>query len=93
MIKKLYETRELERINANSTPEYMGTLKKLDFKTSQEQTTYKLKFSERYFNSFLASDDFCPLLITFANSLDPDQDRQNVGPDLDLNSLNFERIF
>ena len=23
--------------------------------------------------------------MTFANSLDPDQDRQNVGPDLDLN--------
>ena len=27
--------------------------------------------------------DFCRLLITFANSLEPDQDRQNVGPDLD----------
>ena len=38
-------------------------------------------------NSFLASDDFCHLLITFANSLDPDQDRQNVGPDLDPNCL------
>ena len=25
------------------------------------------------------------LLITFANSLDPDQDQQNVGPDLDPN--------
>ena len=30
--------------------------------------------------------DFCHLLITFANSLDPDQD-QNVRPDLDLNRL------
>ena len=39
------------------------------------------------FNSFLASGDFCRLLITFANSLDPDQDRQNVGPDLDANCL------
>ena len=29
----------------------------------------------------------CRLLITFANSLDPDQARQNVGPDLDLNCL------
>ena len=31
----------------------------------------------------------CPLslLITFANSLDPDQARQNVGPDLDPNFL------
>ena len=27
------------------------------------------------------------LLITFANSLDPDQARQNVGPDLDPNCL------
>ena len=35
---------------------------------------------------FFASGDFC-LLITFANSLDPDQDRQNVGPDLDPNCL------
>ena len=38
-------------------------------------------------NPFLASGDFCRLLIIFANSLDPDQDRQNVGPDLDLNCL------
>ena len=29
------------------------------------------------FNSFLASGDFCHLLIAFANSLDPDQDGQN----------------
>ena len=37
--------------------------------------------------SKLASSDFCRLLITFTNSLDPDQDRQNVGPDLDSNCL------
>ena len=30
---------------------------------------------------------FCCLLITFANRLDPDQARQNVGPDLDPNCL------
>ena len=29
-------------------------------------------------NSFLASGDLCCLLITFANSLNPDQDGQNV---------------
>ena len=29
----------------------------------------------------------CRLLIAFANNLDPDQARQNVGPDLDPNSL------
>ena len=36
-------------------------------------------------NTFLASGDFCHLLITFANSLDPDQDRHYVCPDLDPN--------
>ena len=30
-----------------------------------------------------ASGDICHLLITFANSLDPDQDWHIVGPDLD----------
>ena len=39
------------------------------------------------YNSFLVSGDFCPVLITLTNSLDPDQDRQNVGPDLDPNCL------
>ena len=33
------------------------------------------------------------MLITFANSLDPDQARQNVGPDLDPNCLKFDSIF
>ena len=41
-------------------------------------------------NSSLASGDFCRLLITFANSLDPDQDQQNVGPDLDPNCLTLK---
>ena len=39
------------------------------------------------FKSLPASGNFCGLLITFANSLDPDQALQNVGPDLDPNSL------
>ena len=39
------------------------------------------------FNSLHASGHFCPLLITFANSLDPYQARQNVGPDLDPDCL------
>ena len=37
--------------------------------------------------SFPASGNSCCQLKTLANSLDPDQDRQNVGPDLDLNCL------
>ena len=40
--------------------------------------------STSYFvlNSLPASVDFCCLLITFANSLDPDQARQNVRSNL-----------
>ena len=37
------------------------------------------------FNSFPASGDFCPLLITFANNLDPEHARENGGPDLEPN--------
>ena len=32
--------------------------------------------------SFLTSGDFCHLLINFANSLDPNQVGQNIGPEL-----------
>ena len=39
------------------------------------------------FNSLPPRGDFCCLLITFANSLDPDQARPFVGPDLDPNCL------
>ena len=49
--------------------------------------------------TLIASSNFFCLLITFAKSLDPDQDRQNVGPDLDpkcltilfLKKVNFEK--
>ena len=38
-------------------------------------------------NSILnASGNFCHVLTTFANSLDPDRD-ENVGPDQDPNRL------
>ena len=39
------------------------------------------------FNSLPVRGEFCFLLITFANSLDPDQAGQNVVPDLDPNCL------
>ena len=44
-------------------------------------------------NSFPACGDFCRLLITFANSLDSDQARQNFGPDLDPNCSNTLMVF
>ena len=44
-------------------------------------------YSEKCINSSPPSSDFCRLLISFVNSLDPDQALQNVGPDLDPNYL------
>ena len=41
--------------------------------------------SRQRVNSFLANGDFCRLLITVANSLDPDKDGEKVGPDLSPN--------
>ena len=38
-------------------------------------------------SSFHSNSDFCNLLLTFEHSFDPDQDRLNVGRDLDLNHL------
>ena len=38
-------------------------------------------------NSLPASGKFHCLLMIFANSLDPDQDGQKIGPDLDPNHL------
>ena len=35
---------------------------------------------------------FCRLLIVFAKSLDPGQDRQNVGSDLNLNGLTSDSV-
>ena len=48
--------------------------------------SYKLKMKLMFNDSIsLAVSDW--LLITFANCLDHDQARQNVGPDLDPNCL------
>ena len=52
----------------------------------------RINFTDSFkplFNSLLYSR----LLITFANSLDPDQDRQNVGPDPGPNHLTVLKVF
>ena len=43
-------------------------------------------------NSLTASSEFCHLLLIFANSLDLDQARQNVRPDLDSTSGHSESV-
>ena len=57
----------------------------IDFSQGFSQKVVSRSCSE--FNSLPASGNLCYLLIIFAISLDPDQARQNVGPDLDPNCL------
>ena len=40
-----------------------------------------------YIDPCILNGDICSLLINFTNSIDPDQDQHNVGPDLDPNRL------
>ena len=47
----------------------------------------KIAITVIYLNSLPANGDFCQLMISFANSLDPDPARQNVRPDLDTNLI------
>ena len=53
------------------------------YKITVAVVVQQIKFFKFSINSFLTFSDFCHLLITFANSLDSDQARQNVGTDLD----------
>ena len=46
-------------------------------------------FLLQYLSDLFASEEFCRLLLTFANNLDPDQDGHFVCPDLDPNHLTF----
>ena len=41
----------------------------------------------KLYASILGTGNFCRQLKTFANSLDPYQDRRSVGPDMDQKSL------
>ena len=52
----------------------------------------KQHHKKKTLNSFLASGYFCHLLMTFANSLDPDQDRHFVSPDLDGKPFDSESV-
>ena len=45
------------------------------------------------FISFPTNVNICGLLITFAKSLDPDQARHFVGPDLDPNCFGMLMVF
>ena len=67
---------------------------KLIRKTHKNETEkHQHQGKKRRLNSLSASYHFSHLLITFANSLDPDHAQQNVGPDLDPNCLTPEIIF
>ena len=55
------------------------------YEEPDESRNYRSEKTKGSFNPSPASGNLCQLMITFANSLIPDQARQNVGPDLDSN--------
>ena len=57
------------------------------FSQGFSQKVVHVSTSSFVFNSLPPRVGFCCLLITFANSLDPDQASQNVGSELDPNCL------
>ena len=59
----------------------------IDFSQGFSQKVHVVSKSCSVLDSLLPSCNFCHLLVFFANSLDPDQARQNVVPDLDPNCL------
>ena len=51
------------------------------------QSGHKIAFDCTCIESFLAISNFYHLLMTFVNSMDPNQDWQNVCPDQEPNRL------
>ena len=45
------------------------------------------QYTKGSYQPFPCKGDFCRQLFNFANDFDSDQDRQDVGPDLDPNHL------
>ena len=76
---------------ANSEDELLHNAWMEGLTSKKRYATQLLLICEHNYESFTKSfDSFhieCHLLITFANSLDPDQTRRSVGPDLDQNCL------
>ena len=69
----------LIKFKSGSMVDYMQNISPASFVTFPSLPLFHLINTS---NSLLARGNFCCMLITFANSLDPDQDRHNVGPDL-----------
>ena len=89
----LYAEKNYLRANPGSELDVAKTLakwKKLapnEINFSQGFSQNEVSTSSFVFNYLPTKGDFCCLPIIFANSLDPDQARQYVGPDLDPNCL------
>ena len=77
--------RYFSALSRQTPPEKSGPSKKSQ---ANQTNLNKQKWWVRKFNFFVYS-----MLITYANSLDPDYARQNVRFDLDPNCLTFERMF
>ena len=73
----------------------MHWTKKMTNETCKNKKNFFIKLlSVTNFRKYKLFDCYCHLPITLTNSsLDPDQARQNVGPDLNQNSLTLLMVF
>ena len=95
--KKFFQKhhQSVKQLDSSQTRHFVGPdrgpncLKRLSADDTRRcvKCTNKLIPDQNLSLSFLATFVVC--LITFANSLDPDQDRHKVGPDLNLYCLTF----
>ena len=92
---KLFRSLHANTSRFSSIRQAALSVSKLNFKIIIGKDRFQLRFLfscllrnrvYKSFNTGFASGDFCRLLMTFANSLGPDQVR-HVGPDLDVNCL------
>ena len=72
------------RVKRSTTmlPREFICLKEVSISHMLDQVWFSSKYMYIWYQLFIY---YCRLLITFANSLDPDQARLNGGPDLDPN--------
>ena len=84
----MFTSKEKNNLNAYSViPDQMPFFLHLIWHFTDCQYTHSGVYQLKMVYAFHANGNFRHLLITFANNMDPDQDRQNYGPDPDPKHL------
>ena len=86
MVHTLHEHKRIDTDMMNKVLTFVAE-NRFDRTINKDGGDPQAKKQKKVLPLYLPVTTFCCLPITFANSLDPDQDQQNIGPDLDPNCL------